>query len=444
VCTGLIAIGGALATGVTPVHAQTFTVSTTNNSGAGSLRQAIIDANAAAGADVIDLTGVTGTITLASALPTITSDITINGPGQANLTISGNDVYRVFDVNTGTFTLNNVTVSHGGSALLYVTNSTVNATNVTFRDMTTVDYGVYNNGAGAVSTYTGCTFRNMIYGVGSDNGSTPATSSTETDYTNRTYIVNSTFLNNTGAGIFTNRFTKVSGSTFTNNTIGASIGGSNRSTILSSTFSNNGVGIYGNANLTTPGTGFLANNRLIDGNTFTNNTTTAISIDDGMTNGQKSQIWSTIINNVWDGNNTWIQATKWDSGTSSNITITKTSLNTSGNEWTESANTLSSATTTSSSSSTTSSSTTSTTAATTTTAAATTTVAAATTTVASSAATTTTTSKTAAKKRTSATTPSQAAPATLPQTGRSNNRTVQLAMLFFVFGIVLVVRRRVA
>ncbi|MDQ2922520.1 MAG: hypothetical protein M3R52_13030, partial [Acidobacteriota bacterium] len=37
----------------TPVFAATFTVSNTDDSGAGSLRQAIIDANVSAGTDVI-------------------------------------------------------------------------------------------------------------------------------------------------------------------------------------------------------------------------------------------------------------------------------------------------------------------------------------------------------------------------------------------------------
>ena len=41
------------AIGVTPAHAATFTVTNLNDSGAGSLRQAILDANAAAGADTI-------------------------------------------------------------------------------------------------------------------------------------------------------------------------------------------------------------------------------------------------------------------------------------------------------------------------------------------------------------------------------------------------------
>ena len=65
--------------------AADFTVSNTNDSGAGSLRQAILDANAALGADTIIFASA-GTITPATSLPTITDTVTINGysaPGSA-------------------------------------------------------------------------------------------------------------------------------------------------------------------------------------------------------------------------------------------------------------------------------------------------------------------------------------------------------------------------
>jgi len=52
----------------------------TNDAGPGSLRQAILDANGNSEPDVI-LFAVTGTITLVSALPAITEDLTIAGPG---------------------------------------------------------------------------------------------------------------------------------------------------------------------------------------------------------------------------------------------------------------------------------------------------------------------------------------------------------------------------
>ncbi len=60
------------------VNAAPFTVTNLNDSGTGSLRQAIIDANVAADADTINF-GIAGTITPATPLPTITNPVTING-----------------------------------------------------------------------------------------------------------------------------------------------------------------------------------------------------------------------------------------------------------------------------------------------------------------------------------------------------------------------------
>ena len=66
--------------------ANTYTVTTTADSGAGTLRQAILDANANAGPDTIAF-NIAGsgvhTITLASALAPITSPVTIDGYTQA-------------------------------------------------------------------------------------------------------------------------------------------------------------------------------------------------------------------------------------------------------------------------------------------------------------------------------------------------------------------------
>ncbi|MBE9194808.1 hypothetical protein IQ219_05675 [Synechocystis sp. LEGE 06083] len=55
-----------------------FTVTNLNDSGAGSLRQAILDANLNPGADVISF-AVTGSINLLSALPDIIDTLTIDG-----------------------------------------------------------------------------------------------------------------------------------------------------------------------------------------------------------------------------------------------------------------------------------------------------------------------------------------------------------------------------
>ena len=84
---------------------STFTVLNLADSGAGSLRQAILDAEANPGADVVAFAkGVKGTITLTSGELGITSDLTVSGPGANTLTISGNDSSRIFNVLGGTDT----------------------------------------------------------------------------------------------------------------------------------------------------------------------------------------------------------------------------------------------------------------------------------------------------------------------------------------------------
>jgi hypothetical protein len=77
--------------------ADAFTVTNTNDSGAGSLRQAILDADASAGADVINF-NISGsgvqTIKPSTALPTITEQVTIDGytqPGASENTLAVGD-----------------------------------------------------------------------------------------------------------------------------------------------------------------------------------------------------------------------------------------------------------------------------------------------------------------------------------------------------------------
>ncbi|HEX8219737.1 MAG TPA: S-layer homology domain-containing protein [Chloroflexia bacterium] len=89
VVTLAFAIGGALLANAARAKASplnTYTVTSTSDDGAGSLRQAINAANSHAGLDLIDFnipaTGVQ-TITLLSALPTITDPVTIDGYTQS-------------------------------------------------------------------------------------------------------------------------------------------------------------------------------------------------------------------------------------------------------------------------------------------------------------------------------------------------------------------------
>jgi hypothetical protein len=94
--------------------ATTITVTNTDDAGAGSLRQALADANTG---DTIDLTGLSGTITLTSGQLVIEDAITISGPGASTLAISGNNASRVFsmdqDLAGGTVTISGLTITGG-------------------------------------------------------------------------------------------------------------------------------------------------------------------------------------------------------------------------------------------------------------------------------------------------------------------------------------------
>ncbi len=86
-------LAAALLAASVPAAAATFTVTNVSDSGAGSLRQAILDANAAGGADVIafDVPGPgVHTLVIASALPAVTDIATIDGytqPGSSPNTL---------------------------------------------------------------------------------------------------------------------------------------------------------------------------------------------------------------------------------------------------------------------------------------------------------------------------------------------------------------------
>ena len=119
---GSALLAGVIASGfaASSASAATFTVSNLNDSGAGSLRQAIADANGAAGADDIDFgPGVTGTIQLQSELPNIFQPLAILGPGADQLTVrrAGTAAnFRIFSVpGSAAVTLSGLTISNGAA-----------------------------------------------------------------------------------------------------------------------------------------------------------------------------------------------------------------------------------------------------------------------------------------------------------------------------------------
>ena len=88
-----LAVALLLALGITtPAYATNYVVSDAGDSGPGTLRQAVLDANAATGPHTISFSLPAGsTITLTAGQLALTGpDGTIQGTGRDELTISGN------------------------------------------------------------------------------------------------------------------------------------------------------------------------------------------------------------------------------------------------------------------------------------------------------------------------------------------------------------------
>jgi len=163
--------------GVLPLpvaRANDYPVANTDASGPGSLRQAILDANAHAGHDTITFNpSVSGTIVLTGTLPQITDTLTISGPGAGNLAISGADSYRVFDIaSSAAVTIAGVTVRDGsasdGGGIRSAGMLLLDATNI----VSNSGGGVYLGG-GATTVLSGAIESNDIgiYVGGSSTGS---------------------------------------------------------------------------------------------------------------------------------------------------------------------------------------------------------------------------------------------------------------------------------
>ncbi len=83
-----------------PTFAATFTVTNLNDSGAGSLRAAIVAANANPGSTIVFQSGLSWKISLASSLPIISTGMTITASPVNAPVIDGSGRYRAFQINT--------------------------------------------------------------------------------------------------------------------------------------------------------------------------------------------------------------------------------------------------------------------------------------------------------------------------------------------------------
>ena len=95
----------------------TFTVTSLADSGSGSLRQAILDANSTSGDDeIVFQSGLNGTIALSSGQMTISETVEISGNGAANSIVDAQDVSRIFEISSGAVTLSGLTLQNGQTA----------------------------------------------------------------------------------------------------------------------------------------------------------------------------------------------------------------------------------------------------------------------------------------------------------------------------------------
>ncbi|MBC7795796.1 MAG: hypothetical protein H7Z37_02860, partial [Pyrinomonadaceae bacterium] len=163
--------------------AATFTVENLNNDGAGSLRQAITDSNAAAGADIVNV-NITGSVLLLTSLPTIIEGLTINGNSQNGFIVDGQNTSGVcgFSVNGTTVpggfvvNINNLTVTRGnatnlGGGIRVEGGATLNLTNVNVNSNTSVGAGgLYATSAATLNVLNSRVINNIANGAGGDGG----------------------------------------------------------------------------------------------------------------------------------------------------------------------------------------------------------------------------------------------------------------------------------
>ncbi len=192
---------------------QVYLVYSTADSGGGSLRTALANANQDEGS-IISLTA-SGVISLVSPLPAISSDVQIVGPGANNLTVDGNGTNQVFDVDAGvTVTIAGLTITrgHGASGGGILNSGTLTLTNLTLSNNLAAGAGGGIDNLGTL-TLTSSTLSGNSAGSGGgiDNDGTLT-------------VTNSTFSDNSasadGGGVGNLGTLTVSDSTFSGNSAG--------------------------------------------------------------------------------------------------------------------------------------------------------------------------------------------------------------------------------
>jgi predicted outer membrane repeat protein len=181
----------------------TFTVTNPSDANPGSLRAAILAANARLGPDTIEFApGFGRLITLQTGEIPITDDLTINGLGANNCIVSGNRLGRIFSTADALFpinlTINGMKLTQGRAAVVGDDGGALYAggSNVTVRNCVISGNRATDNG-GAVSSYGQFTAINTFF---NNNGAASSGGAFYSDGGQQTFT-NCKFLNNS-AGLY--------------------------------------------------------------------------------------------------------------------------------------------------------------------------------------------------------------------------------------------------
>ena len=155
----------------------TFMVTNLADNGPGSLRQAILDANANVGYDIIQFaSGVSGTITLTSGELDITDAVDLQGPGSGVVTVSGNNASRVFSVSANA-TISGLTITGGNSDYgggIYNAYGTLTVGNSTLTGNSAISGGGIYNAYGMLTVDSSTLSGNSAVGGPSERGQAAA------------------------------------------------------------------------------------------------------------------------------------------------------------------------------------------------------------------------------------------------------------------------------
>ena len=215
-------------------RAATFSVINLNDSGSGSFRQAISDANSLSGPHIINF-DIAGTVFITSAaFPEIQVNITLNGNGGGT-TVDGSGIYQILEVSSPAnfFEVNNINFQNGfiagvfsgnGGAILVNSNIDVNLNNCNFSNNEAETQGgaVFFGGNGTYNI-NDCSFTanevNSFFDAGGglyiNSGTSTITGCTFEDNKSR----------NEGGGAVLNGNCTLSNSSFIDNNSGAEGGG---------------------------------------------------------------------------------------------------------------------------------------------------------------------------------------------------------------------------